>query len=56
MEENVRLQLARIQEYDVVRRAVAAGALELHGWVYELETGRVRYYEPIVASFLLAEG
>lgn len=54
VEENVRLQLAHVQEYEVVRRAAGSGALELHGWVYELETGQVRYYEPVVDSFLLA--
>ncbi|KAL1943408.1 hypothetical protein VTO73DRAFT_4483 [Trametes versicolor] len=42
-EANVRAQVADVAKTDVVRAAWAEGKdLQVHGWVYELETGRFR--------------
>ncbi len=51
VEANVLLQLAHVQEYPVVRAALEANDMELHGWVYEIETHRVRYYDAETNEF-----
>ncbi|MFF3325633.1 carbonic anhydrase [Streptomyces sp. NPDC002889] len=38
---NVRVQLAALQGYPAVRRRLAEGVLRLHGWYYEVETGKL---------------
>ncbi|KAI0633173.1 carbonic anhydrase [Trametes polyzona] len=43
VEANVRAQVANIAETDVMKAAWAKGKdVQVHGWVYELETGRMR--------------
>ncbi|KAI0769280.1 carbonic anhydrase [Trametes elegans] len=43
VEANVRAQVANIAATDVVRAAWAQGKdVQVHGWVYDLETGRLR--------------
>lgn len=42
VEENVRLQLAHLAEYPFVRRALTAGTLNIHGWVYDMTSGAIR--------------
>jgi carbonic anhydrase len=44
--ENVLLQLEHLRSYDPVRDAERARTLELHGWVYHLETGTIEAYDP----------
>jgi carbonic anhydrase len=43
--ENVLLQLEHLRSYDPVRDAERGGTLELHGWVYHLESGAVEAYD-----------
>lgn len=52
VEQNVLNQLANLQTYDPVRRALEADELELHGWVYDLSTGRISYWDPEVDHFV----
>ena len=43
VEANVRMQVENLAQSDVLQRAWAAGKdVQVHGWVYELETGRLR--------------
>ena len=43
MEENVSVQVGNVVRSDAVRDAWAQGHdVQVHGWVYELETGRLR--------------
>lgn len=42
VEENVRVQLENLQTHPSARRALEAGKLATHGWVYRIETGEVR--------------
>jgi len=42
VEENVRLQLEHLQEYPFVRNSMQAGALSLHGWVYDMSSGGIK--------------
>ncbi len=44
--ENVLLQLENLRSYDPVREGERSADIELHGWVYHLETGMVEVYEP----------
>ncbi|MFF4574412.1 carbonic anhydrase [Streptomyces sp. NPDC001410] len=38
---NVRNQLDVLREYPVARQTIGAGRLRLHGWYYEIDTGRI---------------
>lgn len=40
-QSHVRNQLAKLREYPFVRDRLAEGQLRLHGWFFELDTGRV---------------
>jgi carbonic anhydrase len=52
VEQNVLNQLYNLETYDCVRQALEADALELHGWVYDLLTGRVSYWDPVLDRFV----
>jgi carbonic anhydrase len=41
IQHNVRAQMNNIRTYPAVTGREAAGSLQLHGWVYEVGTGRV---------------
>ncbi|WP_431775719.1 carbonic anhydrase [Streptomyces cucumeris] len=41
VQRNVVHQLSVLRQYPVVRERVEAGRLRLHGWYYEVETGRL---------------
>lgn len=45
-EENILAQLKNIQTYPFVERALKKGRLHLHGWYYNIETGRICAYNP----------
>ncbi|MBT0961002.1 carbonic anhydrase [Denitromonas iodatirespirans] len=42
VEENVSLQLEHLLAYPFVARAADAGKLAVHGWVYDMESGRIQ--------------
>ncbi|MFB7252778.1 carbonic anhydrase [Streptomyces nojiriensis] len=48
--ENVRAQLANLATHPSVARARAAGALTLHGWVYDIRSGGVTDVGPAPAG------
>ncbi|MFE5538588.1 carbonic anhydrase [Streptomyces sp. NPDC056492] len=43
---NVAVQLAHLATHPAVARALAAGTVTLHGWVYDIPTGTVERIEP----------
>lgn len=45
IQENVLLQLESLRTHPAAARALAAGRLNLHGWVYKFETGEVFAYD-----------
>ena len=49
--ENVRVQLKHLETHPVVAVAVAQGTLDLHGWVYHLESGDVDAYDSATGTF-----
>jgi carbonic anhydrase len=54
--ENVIAQLANIQTHPSVRLAQEKGLLNLHGWVYDIETGSIDALDGSSRRFLpLAE-
>ena len=44
-EENVVLQLRHLMTHPAVAAAIASGALELHGWIYDIGGGDIRCYD-----------
>ncbi len=54
IEENVLTQMQNVRTHPHVAAALATGKLELHGWVYEIETGRVLVYDPETKAFVPA--
>lgn len=51
VEQNVLNQLLNIQSYTPVRQALEADQLELHGWIYDLSTGRISYWDASAERF-----
>lgn len=51
IEENVLVQLENLRTHPAVAAAIARGALNLHGWVYKIETGEVFAYDPEQEQF-----
>ncbi len=45
-EENVLLQLEHLRTHPAVAAALAAGAIRLHGWVYDIGSGHVLAHNP----------
>jgi carbonic anhydrase len=52
VQENVLAQLENLRTHPAVAARVARGALQLHGWVYKLETGEVSAYDPAAGQFV----
>ena len=52
IEQNVLAQLRNLMTHASVADAVSAGRLDLHGWVYEIESGKVLRYDPTQDSFI----
>ncbi len=51
-QRSVVLQLERLMDYPMVRRAVEAGDLTLHGWHYVIEDGDVHVFDAQHAAFI----
>ena len=54
VEENVLQQLSNALGYPAVARAVEAGEIDLHGWVFDLGTGTLRVYHREAEGFVNA--
>lgn len=50
--ENVLTQLENLKTYPIIHSRLFSGKLNLHGWVYHIETGDVHAYDPISHSYL----
>ena len=53
-QRSVVLQLERLLQYPMVRRAVESGRLHLHGWHYVIEQGQVHVFDAQQGAFLPA--
>jgi carbonic anhydrase len=54
--ENVLAQIANLQTHPSVASRLAAGALSLYGWVYDIRTGQVDAYDGTRQSWVLLDG
>jgi len=52
IEENVLVQLENLRTHPAVAAALSRGKLNLHGWVYKIESGQVFAYDPEQEQFL----
>jgi len=52
IQENVLVQLENLRTYPAVAARLASGKLQLHGWVYRIETGEVLAYDARSKVFL----
>jgi len=43
---HIQFQLDNLMTYPIVREAVAAGALNIHGWIYDMGEGALSAYDP----------
>lgn len=51
-EENIKLQLQHLRTHPAVLAKLAIGALELHGWVYDIEHGTIVAFDEASNSFV----
>jgi carbonic anhydrase len=51
VEENVLVQLENLRAYPFVAERLAAGRLQMSGWVFSIETGDVFEYDPAHGQF-----
>lgn len=52
LEQNVILQLQHLRTHPCVAARLAAGELELHGWVYDIKTGSVSAFDQAQNRFV----
>ncbi len=52
LEQNVILQLTHLKTHPSVAARLAAGNLDLHGWVYDIKTGDVHAYDESTNAFV----
>ncbi|PCE32603.1 carbonic anhydrase [Burkholderia ubonensis] len=50
--ENVVAQLANIQTHPSVRLALEEGRVALHGWIYDIESGRIDAFDGATGKFV----
>lgn len=49
--ESVKMQLDNLMTYEFIQEKVAKKQLELMGWLYDIKTGEIRYYDPKSDTF-----
>ena len=54
-EENVVLQLNHLRTHPAVLAKLATGAVELHGWIYDIEHGTISAFDEETGQFVPAE-
>ena len=52
---NVVFQIENLLTYPYVKKKVEKGELHIHGWLYDIETGHIEYYDPDQHAFLSLE-
>jgi carbonic anhydrase len=52
LRENVIAQLANIQTHPSVRLALQEGRVTLHGWIYDIESGRIDAFDGSTGAFV----
>jgi carbonic anhydrase len=55
IEQNILTQIENLETYPVIRSRLHAGKINLHAWVYEIETGAVFAYNAQIGQFMPME-
>jgi carbonic anhydrase len=55
IEQNILTQIENLETYPVVRSCLHAGTLNLHAWIYEIESGSVYTFDANQRRFTLLE-
>jgi carbonic anhydrase len=55
IEQNILTQIENLETYPVIRSKMHAGKLNLHAWMYEIETGAVFAYRAEIGQFTQLE-
>ena len=50
-EHKVVSQIENLLSYPLVKERVESGVLHLHGWMYDIESGDIDYYDPDAKKF-----
>lgn len=45
-------QLENLLTYPSVKKRVDSGEIAIHGWVYDIESGEIEYFDPEISQFL----
>ena len=51
--EAILVSLRNLLTFPWVKERVASGRLSLHGWYYNISTGQLKYYDPILGKFVV---
>lgn len=52
IQENVLAQMENLRTHPSIATALAAGNIQIHGWVYKIETGEIFGYQPQKGQFV----
>ena len=55
VEQNVLTQIRNLETYPAIRSKLHSGQLNLHAWIYEIESGMVFAYNAALRQFILLE-
>lgn len=55
IEQNVLTQIEHLETYPVIRSKLHGGHLNLHAWIYEIESGIIYAYNAASRQFTLLE-
>ena len=55
VQHNVLVQLENLLSFPIIRRAIEADKLQLHGWVYDIETLALRVYDAELGQFVASQ-
>ena len=51
-QENVLLQISRLEQYPEISKRLIKGDVEIHGWVYEIGDGTIKYFNSEKRGFI----
>jgi carbonic anhydrase len=49
---NVLVQIDNLRTHDYIGQAVSEGRLQIHGWYYDILSGRIEQFDPVRAKFV----
>lgn len=52
---SVVFQIENLLSYPLVKEGVENGSIHIHGWIYDIDTGNIEYYDPDESEFKTLE-